>query len=74
LQGGAIRNASVDLTDEPGPSVGVSLTNYELQLPGVDKILRTEDDLIVRDGLIGKVSASASGGIVTTRSVRAANP
>jgi hypothetical protein len=74
LQGAAIRNASVDLTAEPGPSVGVSFTNYELQLPGVDKILGTEDDLLVRDGLIGRVSENASGGIVTTRSVRAANP
>ena len=51
LRGAVIRKASVEVADD-GPSVGVSFTNYELQLPGPDKILGTEDDLIMRDGLI----------------------
>ena len=38
-----------DLTDE-----GLSLTNYELVLPGVDKILGTDDDLRIRDGVIAE--------------------
>lgn len=52
LRGAVIRKASVEVASDDGPSVGVSFTNYELQLPGPDKILGTEDDLIVRDGLI----------------------
>jgi hypothetical protein len=35
---------------------GLSFTNYDLRLPGQDKILGTDDDLIMRDGIIMKVS------------------
>ena len=38
-----------DLTDE-----GIALTNYELVLPGRDKILGTDDDLRIRDGVIAE--------------------
>jgi type II secretory pathway pseudopilin PulG len=48
-RGGAIRNASLTTTVDP-PTV--SFTNYELRLPGADKKLNTDDDLIVRDGLL----------------------
>ena len=34
------------------PDAGLSLTSYELALPGRDKILGTEDDLHIRDGRI----------------------
>jgi hypothetical protein len=44
----------------PGADVllgnGLSFTNYELPLPGEDKILGTDDDFIMRDGLIIKAS------------------
>jgi len=30
----------------------VSFTTYELRVPGPDKLLKTDDDIIVRDGLI----------------------
>jgi hypothetical protein len=52
-KGAALRNAS--LTTNPDPPT-VSFTNYELRLPGPDKKLNTEDDLIVRDGLIMTVA------------------
>lgn len=52
-RGGAIRNASLTTTVD---SPTVSFTNYELRLPGADKKLNTEDDLIVRDGLIMTVT------------------
>jgi hypothetical protein len=48
-RGGALRNASLTTTVDP-PTV--SFTNYDLRLPGADKKLNTEDDLIVRDGLV----------------------
>jgi hypothetical protein len=48
-RGGAIRNASLTSTVD---SPAVSFTNYDLRLPGADKRLNTDDDLIVRDGLI----------------------
>src|SRR2546423_10092591 len=31
---------------------GISFTNYDLRLPGEDKILYTDDDLMVSDGLV----------------------
>jgi hypothetical protein len=34
------------------PDAGITLTNYELALPGRDQILGTVDDLHIRDGLI----------------------
>ena len=36
---------------------GISFTNYELRLAGPDKLPNTEDDFIMRDGLITKVNA-----------------
>jgi len=53
-RGSAIRNAAsgVDaVTDR-----GVSFTSYKWRLPGEDKILNTDDDVILEDGLITKVS------------------
>ena len=58
LRGAVIRKASVEVASDDGPSVGMSFTNYELQLPGPDKIMGTEDDLIVRDGLITRGSGA----------------
>jgi len=48
-RGAALRTVSMNTTaDAPA----VSFTNYELRLSGQDKKLNTEDDLVVRDGLI----------------------
>lgn len=48
-RGGAIRDASLTTTADP-PTV--SFTNYQMRLPGDDKKLNTDDDLMVKDGLI----------------------
>ncbi|HKC64303.1 MAG TPA: hypothetical protein VKB86_11730, partial [Pyrinomonadaceae bacterium] len=53
LHGTALRNASLRSTDDE-PSGGISFTRYELRLPGPDKKLGTDDDLVMRDGLIIK--------------------
>ncbi|HUE83775.1 MAG TPA: hypothetical protein VMM84_16860 [Pyrinomonadaceae bacterium] len=56
LRGAVIRNAAAaDLTDD-GLSEGPSFasTNYELRLSGKDGILGTDDDWLVRDGVITK--------------------
>jgi hypothetical protein len=41
---------------------GLSLTNYALALPGRDKLLGTDDDLYIRDGLILDADAVARMG------------
>jgi hypothetical protein len=50
LRGDVIRRGAVavPVTDHGG----VSFTNYDLRMPGEDKVLNTEDDLIVHDGLV----------------------
>ena len=56
-RGGAIRNASLTTTLDPP---AVSFTNYDLRLPGADKKLNTDDDLIVSDGLVMTASEFAA--------------
>lgn len=48
-RGAALRNASLKTTSDPP---ALSFTNYELRLPGEDKKLNTDDDLIIDDGLV----------------------
>jgi len=74
LQGLVIRNASIDSASEDRLPAGWSFTNYDLRLPGPDKILGTDDDLIVRDGLITKVSMAGPGVIGSTASTTALKP
>jgi hypothetical protein len=53
-RGSAFRNAAPGA--DPGTDRGVSFTSYKWRLPGEDKILGNEDDVILQDGLIRKVS------------------
>jgi hypothetical protein len=55
-----VRNASARSTDDL-PDANLSLTNYELTLPGRDRIIGTEDDIRIRDGLILEPSKEAGG-------------
>lgn len=53
-----IRRAALDSTTDDGSTdEKVSFTNYEVRLPGEDKLLNTEDDWLMRDGVILKPSA-----------------
>jgi hypothetical protein len=52
LRGAVLRNVSTNIATEDILSGGLSFTNYELRVPGADRILGTEDDLLVRDGII----------------------
>jgi len=53
-RGSAIRNAATGA--DPATDRGVSFTSYTWRLPGEDKILGNDDDVILQDGLIRKVS------------------
>jgi hypothetical protein len=48
-RGGAFRSVSLNTSSD---TPAVSFMNYKLRLPGIDKKLNTDDDLVVRDGLI----------------------
>lgn len=57
LRGAVIRNASVSTAPDAQLAGEVlSFTGYELRLPGPDKLMGTDDDLMVRDGMINKAS------------------
>jgi hypothetical protein len=64
-RGSAIRNAAP--STDPATDRGVSFTSYKWRLPGEDKILNTDDDLILQDGLITKVSEPSSSSSTKTR-------
>jgi hypothetical protein len=74
LRGAVIRNASLDTAADDTISEVLSLTNYELQLPGADKLLGTEDDLIVRDGVIIQASESVRRPGTTNGSTKSTKP
>lgn len=54
LRGGALRNAA--FTSNADLDHGVSFTNYELRGAGEDKILGTDDDVVLRNGVFYKAS------------------
>jgi hypothetical protein len=66
LRGAVIRNASLSTAADEPLSEGISFTNYELRLPGPDKLLNTEDDLIVRDGVTYRASEIPRRGVNNT--------
>jgi hypothetical protein len=59
LRGAAIRRVSATTDDSPTEGT-MSLTDYEMRLPGEDKILNTDDDWIVRNGVVTKPSPSST--------------
>lgn len=52
-RGTVLRHASTNANVDPQ---GVSFTNYDLRLPGPDKVLNTDDDFIVHDGVVMKLT------------------
>lgn len=66
LRGAVILNASIAPTSDESLSGGFSFTNYDLVLPGPDNLKGTEDDLIVRDGVVWKVSELPRRGVSAT--------
>ena len=65
-RGSAIRKASFGAA--PATDRGLSFTSYKLRLPGEDKILNTEDDVILEDGLITRASDLSSSSSAQSRS------
>ena len=63
LRGAAIRKASYSSATDAMPTGGLAYTNYELQLPGEDKILGNEDDWIGQNGILRRVTDVSKGGV-----------
>lgn len=58
-----IRKASFTSATDDTPPPGLAFTDYDLRLPGEDKILGTEDDWVGRQGVIKKLADAAKGGV-----------
>ena len=56
-RGSPLRRVALDASTEDSTGEKVSFTNYELRMPGEDKILDTDDDWLMRDGVILKPAA-----------------
>ena len=69
FRGAALRKASLN-SDDNSMSEGLAFTNYEIVIPGPDKIRGTEDDMILRDGIITKASESPKPIISTSASAK----
>ena len=52
LRGAVLRRAATSASTDDVPDEGLSFTNYKLVLPGEDKVLGTEDDRLMSDGVI----------------------
>ena len=74
LRGAVIRRASLSTATDDTPPGGLAFTNYVLRLPGEDKITGNEDDWVVRDGVVMKLSEVAKGGVGMTVSAGALEP
>lgn len=74
LRGAVIRKVSLSSATDDTPAGGLSFTNYVLRLPGEDKITGTDDDWIVRDGMIMKLSEIAKGGVGSSVSAGVLQP
>ena len=66
MRGAIIRTASFNETTDDATPAGLAFTHYAVRLPGADKVLRTEDDWIIRDGVLKRVSDEAKGGLGQT--------
>jgi type II secretory pathway pseudopilin PulG len=74
LRGAVIRKTSLSSATDDTPPGGLSFTNYVLRLPGEDKITGTDDDWVVRDGVIMRLSDVAKGGVGRSVSEGALQP
>jgi type II secretory pathway pseudopilin PulG len=61
LRGAALRRASTNNSTEDAVNERISFTNYEVRLPGADKIPNTDDDWLMHDGVFVRPSKSAGG-------------
>jgi hypothetical protein len=74
LRGAVIRKASLSTATDDTPTGGLAFTNYVLRLPGEDKITGNDDDWVVRDGVVMKLSEIAKGGVGLSVSAGALEP
>jgi type II secretory pathway pseudopilin PulG len=56
LRGAALRRVSTSTSTDDSVNERISFTNYTVRLPGADKIPNTDDDWLMRDGVLFRPS------------------
>lgn len=74
LRGAVISKASLNTASDEPIGERISFTNYDLLLPGADKLLGTEDDLLVRDGVVDRASETPRRGASASVSNQSRKP
>ena len=74
LRGAVIRKASLSSATDDTPTGGLAFTTYVLRLPGEDKITGNDDDWVVQDGMVRRLSDVAKGGVGRSVSAGALQP
>lgn len=73
-RGTALRRVSLSAGADDMPDEGVSFTNYELRLAGEDKLMGTEDDWMIRDGMIVRPGQPSQARSYASASVNGSAP
>ena len=73
-RGSALRRISLNSSTDDVPDEGVTFTNYELRLPGEDKLMGTDDDWMIRDGVIVRPSQLTRASSPASASVNGSAP
>jgi len=60
LNGSAVRPDSLTTGADVAQEEPVSFTSYELRTPGADGLYGTEDDLLIRDGIVAKAGIASA--------------
>jgi hypothetical protein len=60
LDGSTVRPASINTGRDVAEEEPVSFTSYELRTPGADGVYGTEDDLLIRDGIVAKAGVASA--------------
>jgi hypothetical protein len=63
LRSGPMRRVSLSSATDDTPPARLVFTTFELQLPGEDKILGTEDDWIGQNGSLKRITEVSKGGV-----------
>jgi hypothetical protein len=73
-RGSIIRKASQTTATDDLQTPGLAFTDYDLRLPGEDKILGNDDDWVGHDGVIMKITDVAKGAVGRSVSAGILNP
>ena len=74
LRRSIIQKVSLNVPTDDTPPGGLAFTDYDLRLPGEDKVLGNDDDWVARNGRIMRFAEGAKGAVGRSVSAGVLNP